>query len=237
MKNARARVVVKVKEIMGLAQTVPVYTIEEYLAMEREAVERHEYIDGEIFVMAGETDPHSIITINLGAEFHNQLKGRDCAALSPNMKVRSGPDPKFSRSLKGFFSYADLMVACGKRLYHDDHKDVLLNPKVIIEILSSTTEAFDRGEKFRRYRKWIPTFTDYLLVSQTEPLVEHFSLDKSGFWVLRATVSELGESVKIPSIGCELKMAEIYDRVEFPAQIEDEEEKPKRKQQTKKAKK
>ena len=109
MKNARARVVVKVKEIMGLAQTVPVYTIEEYLAMERESVERHEYIDGEIFVMAGETDPHSIITINLGAEFHNQLKGRDCAALSPNMKVRSGPDPKFSRSLKGFFSYADLM--------------------------------------------------------------------------------------------------------------------------------
>ncbi len=219
---------------MGLAQTVSVYTytVEEYLAIEREGTERHEYIDGEIFAMAGESDPHSIITINLGAEFHNQLKGRDCAALSPNMKVRSGPDPKFSRTLKGFFSYADLMVACGKRLYHDDHKDVLLNPKVIIEILSSTTEAFDRGEKFRRYRKWIPTFTDYLLVSQTEPLVEHYSFDKSGFWVLRATVSELEESVKISSIGCELKMAEIYDRVEFPTTTEDNEEKPRRKRKT-----
>jgi Uma2 family endonuclease len=222
---------------MGLAQKVLLYSEEEYLALEREADERHEYIDGEIYAMAGETDPHSIITINLAAEFRNQLKGRDCAALSPNMKVRSGPDPKFSRTLKGFFSYADLMVACGKRLYHDDHQDVLLNPTVIIEVLSENTEAYDRGEKFRRYRQWIPTFTDYLLVSQTEPLVEHFRLDKSGFWVLAATVTDLADSVKIASIGCELKMAEIYDRVEFPAPIEDEEEKPKRKRQTKKAKK
>ena len=135
---------------MGLAQTVPIYTIEEYLLLEREAEERHEYIDGEIFAMAGESDPHSIITINLGAELHNQLKGRDCAALSPNMKVRSGPDPKFSRTLKGFFSYADLMVACGKRLYHDDHKDVLLNPKVIIEILSSTIPLSLESRETRR---------------------------------------------------------------------------------------
>lgn len=214
---------------MGLAQAVPMYTAEEYLEIERTSEERHEYIDGEIFAMAGESDSHSIITINLAVEVGTQLKGRDCAALSPNMKVRSGPDPKFSRSLKGFFSYADLMVACGKRLYHDDYKDVLLNPKVIIEILSSTTEAYDRGEKFRRYREWIPTFTDYLLISQTEPLVEHFSLDKSGFWVLRATVSELTETIKISSIGCELKMMEIYDRVDFPTSIKNEIEKPKRK--------
>lgn len=219
---------------MGLAQKVSLYTEEEYLALERESLERHEYIDGRIYAMAGETDPHSIITINLAAEFRNQLKGRDCAALSPNMKVRSGPDPKFSRTLKGFFSYADLMVACGKRLYHDDHKDVLLNPTVIIEILSETTEAFDRGEKFRRYRQWIPTFTDYLLVSQTEPVAEHFRLDKSGFWVLTATVTELSESVLIASIGCELKMTEIYDRVDFRLPIKAE-EKPKRKRQAKKS--
>jgi Uma2 family endonuclease len=222
---------------MGFAQAVPVYTEEEYLVMERESLERHEYIDGYIYLMAGETDPHSIITINLAVEIGTQLKGRDCAALSPNMKVRSGPDPKFSRTLKGFFSYADLMVACGKRLYHDDHKDVLLNPTVIIEVLLESTEAYDRGEKFRRYRQWIPTFTDYLLVSQTESLVEHFRLDKSGFWVLAATVTDLADSVKIASIGCELKMAEIYDRVEFPVPIEEEPEKPKRKRQTKKAKK
>lgn len=222
---------------MGLAQKVVLYTEEEYLAMERESDERHEYIDGYIYAMAGESDPHSIITINLGAEFHNQLKGRDCAALSPNMKVRSGPDPKFARSLKGFYSYADLMIVCGPRLYHDEHQDVLLNPKVIVEILSSTTEAYDRGEKFRRYRRWIPTFTDYLLISQTEPVVEHFRRDKSGFWVLVATATELSESIKIDSIGCELKMADIYDRVKFPASAENEEEKPKRKPTTKKAKK
>lgn len=222
---------------MGLAQKAPLYTVEEYLAMERESEERHEYIDGEIYMMAGETDPHSIITINLAVEIGTQLKGRDCAALSPNMKVRSGPDPKFSRSLKGFFSYADLMVACGKRLYHDEYQDVLLNPKVIIEILSPTTEAYDRGEKFRRYRQWIPTFTDYLLISQTEPLVEHFRLDKSSFWVLVATVTDLSKKVKLASIGCELKMTDIYDRVEFPAPIKDEEEKPKRKRVPKKSKK
>ena len=213
------------------------YTVEDYLEMERAAEERHEYVDGYIYKLSGETLPHSQIGINLSGELRQALKGKPCQALSPNMKVRSGPDPKFSRTLKGFFSYADLMVACGKRLYHDAHKDVLLNPTVIIEVLSESTEAYDRGEKFRRYRQWIPTFTDYLLVSQTEPLIEHFRLDKSGFWVLTATVTELAESVTIASIGCELKMAEIYDRVEFPAPIEDEPEKPKRKQPSKPAKK
>jgi Uma2 family endonuclease len=215
---------------MGLAQKVLLYTEEEYLAFERAAEERHEYIDGEIYAMAGESLAHGFININLGSEFRTQLKGRDCASLSPNMKVRSGPDPKFSRTMKGFFSYADLMVFCGKPLFHDEFQDVLLNPKVIVEILSPSTEAYDRGEKFRRYRQWIPTFTDYLLVSQTEPLVEHFRLDKSGFWVLAEPVTDLADSIKIASIDCELKMAEIYDRVEFPAPLEEvEEEKPKRK--------
>ena len=222
---------------MGLAQKVLLSSEEEYLTSEREAEERHEYIDGEIYAMAGESFAHGFITINLGREFSTQLKGRDCASLSPNMKVRSGPDPKFARTTKGFFSYADLMVFCGKPLFHDEFQDVLLNPKVIVKVLSPSTEAFDRGEKFRRYRQWIPTFTDYLLVSQTEPLVEHFRLDKSGFWVLAATVTELTDTVKIASIGCELKLAEIYDRVEFLAANEEGEEKPKRKRQTKKAKK
>jgi Uma2 family endonuclease len=222
---------------MGLAQKVLLYSEEEYLALEREADERHEYSDGEIYAMAGESLAHGFITINLGREFSTKLKGRNCAAQSPNMKVRSGPDPKFARTTKGFFSYPDLMVFCGKPLFHDVFQDVLLNPKVIVEVLSPSTEAYDRGEKFRRYRQWIPTFTDYLLVSQTEPLVEHFRLDKSGFWVLTATVTDLADSVKIASIGCELKMAEIYDRVEFPVSVEEEEEKPKRKRQTKKAKK
>lgn len=221
---------------MGFAQKVLFYSEEEYLALEREAEERHEYIDGDIYAMAGESLAHGYITINLGAEFRAQLKGRDCAAQSPNMKVRSGPDPKFARTTKGFFSYPDLMVFCGKPVFHAVFQDVLLNPKVIVEVLSPSTEAYDRGEKFRRYRQWIPTFTDYLLVTQTEPLVEHFTLDKSGFWVLRPAVSELAETIKIPSNSCELKMAEIYDRVEFPASVE-EEEKPKRKHPAKKAKK
>ncbi len=221
---------------MGLAQKVLLYTEEEYLALERAADERHEYIDGNIYAMAGESLSRGFIMINLGREFSTKLKGRDCASLSPNMKVRSGPDPKFSRTTKGFFSYADLMVFCGTPLFHDEFRDVLLNPKVIVEVLSPSTEAYDRGEKFRRYRQWIATFTDYLLVSQTEPLIEHFRLDKSGFWVLAAPVTDLADSVKIASIGCELKLAEVYDRVEFPAPIEEEEEKPKRKQPSKTAK-
>jgi Uma2 family endonuclease len=189
------------------------FTVDEYLASERAALERHEFIDGQVYEMPSASERQAIVTMNLIAEISDQLKGRDCVALSPNMKVRGGSAS--GNSTKGFFSYADLMVACGKRLFHDDETDVLLNPTVIIEVLTQTTEEYKRGEKFRRYREGISTFTDYLLVMLTEPVIEHFTLNSDGRWMILATVTNLAESVPISSIGCTLKMAEVYDRIDF----------------------
>lgn len=198
---------------MGLAQLVPVYTVEEYLAMERESLERHEYTDGRICMMPSVNDSEAIITANLMAEISRQLKGRDCTAFSPNMKVRGGIAS--DSETKGFFSYADLMVVNGKRFFHDENTDVLLNPTVIIEVLSAATEAYDRGEKFRRYRQGISSFTDYVLISSTEPLIEHFTRNNDGLWMLAATVTEWSTNIPITAVSCVLKMAEVYDKVDF----------------------
>src|SRR5436853_7901529 len=165
---------------MSLPQSQPLYTVEEYLALEREAEERHEYLDGFIYAMAGESPNHGAICVNLVAQLHNQLRGTPCQVFSKDMKVRSGPIPKTRYTTKGLFSYPDLLIVCGELQFHDKHQDVLLNPTVIIEVLSPTTEAFDRGKKFRRYRMHIPTLTDYIVVSQDRPLIEHFARQDNG---------------------------------------------------------
>lgn len=196
-------------------------TVAEYLEFERQAEERHEFVDGEIRAMAGESPWHSIICVNLTREVSAQLKGKPCVALSSNMKTRSGEqvDPG---SLKGLFSYADLTVVCGKPQFHDQFGDVLLNPKVIFEVLSPSTESFDRGEKFERYRIYNESLTDYALVSQKKPLIEHFQRQPSGQWLMTEIRGMEGE-LHIASIDCRLKLAEVYDRVEFPSEESTEE--------------
>ena len=186
---------------------MPRYTVDEYLAMERESATRHDYVDGYIYDMAGESLQHSRICVNLAREVSNQLKGRECEALSPNMKVRT--------SNSGLFSYPDLTVVCGGPRFLDGRQDVLLNPTAIFEVLSSSTEAYDRGEKFMRYRSFIETLLDYLLVSQVRPLIDHFVRRSDGQW-LYSSIAELTGSVEVASIGCRLEMAEIYARVDFP---------------------
>ena len=104
-----------------------------------------------------------------------QLKGTPCRALSKDTKIRSGPFPRLQNSTKGLYSYPDVVVVCGEPEYQDAHADVILNPAVIFEVLSSSTEAFDRGAKFTRYQAWNETLADYLLVSQDQPQIEHFS--------------------------------------------------------------
>ncbi len=134
------------------------YTVEEYLEMERAAFERSEYINGEIFAMAGESNNHGIVTVNLTSEIHQQLKGKDCQLRAKDTKIASNilPETKTS-SMKGMFSYPDMVIICGEPEYHDEHKDIILNPKVIIEVLSESTELFDRNTKFIRYSKFNPT--------------------------------------------------------------------------------
>jgi len=192
-------------------------SVEEYLDLERLSEDRHEYLDGEIYMMAGESLEHGAICMNLSGILRSQLLGTPCQALSKDMKVRSGPAPKSRRLTKGLFSYPDLLVVCGEPQFHDKHRDVLLNPRVIIEVLSPTTEAYDRGEKFLRYRTWLPSLTDYILVSQSQPMIEQFIRKPDGEWAIGPVTIELGSSVQIESIGCTLPLKEVYDRITFPS--------------------
>jgi Uma2 family endonuclease len=193
----------------------PQYTIDQYLQMERAAEERHYYFDGEVYAMAGESPAHGDITVNIVGTLVNQLKGTPCRARTKDTKVRSGPMISSGQSTRGLFSYPDVLVICGEPEHLDAAKDVVLNPKVIIEVLSKSTEAFDRGEKFTRLQTYNPTLTDYLLVSQGTPQMEHFTRQEEHRWSYCLTTG-LDAKVEITSIQCTLKLADVYDRIKFP---------------------
>jgi Uma2 family endonuclease len=190
------------------------FTEAQYLEFERKADERHEYLDGHLLAMAGESWRHGDICTNLLALIASQLKGTPCRARSKDTRIRSGPRKFSAQGFKGLYSYPDIVVICGEPEYLDKHEDVITNPKVIIEVLSDSTMNFDRTEKFIRYRMWNDTLTDYILVSQEKRLIEHFHRRKSGEWVY-TTWLEADQSVTIKSIKCALSVAEIYDRVTF----------------------
>jgi Uma2 family endonuclease len=191
--------------------------VEEYLALERESEERHEYLDGQIYAMAGESPEHGAICTNIGGQLYAQLRGKPCQVFSKDMKVRSGPAPKLGQTAKGLYSYPDLVVVCGELKFHDERRDVLVNPSVVIEVVSPSTEAFDRGEKWARYQTWLPELTDYLLVSQTKPRIDHFRRGAEGGWVYYL-VNSLEASLRLDRVGCVLQLADVYDRVAFPAE-------------------
>jgi Uma2 family endonuclease len=207
-----------------LAHSEILYTVEEYLALERASEERHEYLDGHIYAMAGESPQHGDICTNLTIAIGSQLRGTHCRVWSKDIKVRSGPEPNKGYSTKGFFSYPDLLVVCGEPQFHDQHRDVLLNPTVIIEVLSPTTEAFDRGEKWSRYQAWIPSLNDYLLVLQSKPQIERFLRQPNGEW-LYSSVSGLEASLRLSSIDCALRLTDVYDRIIFPVESNEDQEK------------
>ncbi len=196
----------------------PLYTEAEYLVFERAAEERHEYLDGVIYAMAGESPEHGSISVNLIRLIGNHLLGKDCDLYTKDTKVRSGPLPKNRLQTKGLFSYPDLVVVCGERKYLDEYKDVLVNPTVIIEVLSDSTEKKDRRQKFLRYQQYLPSLVDYVLVSQEEPAIEifHRPAPQSPQWEYTAA-SGLKGRIVIPALQCTLKLADVYYRVTFPA--------------------
>ena len=206
---------------MRLPQAHLHFTVEEYLALERASEERYTYLDGQIYAMAGESPEHGDICSNLVIDVGAQLRGRPCRVWTKDTKVRSGPLPQTRRIFKGLFSYPDLVMVCGEPQFHDAYRDVLLNPTVIIEVLSPNTEAFDRGEKFRRYRIFNPSLSDYVLVAQDQPLIEHFVRQEHGQWLLAASVSDLSGSVSLASIQCTLPLTNVYDRIVFPAEVQE----------------
>ncbi len=199
---------------MSMPQPQPLFTVDEYLAFERAAEDRHEYIDGHIYAMAGESPEHGDISANLIIALGTQLKGKPCRLRTKDTKVRGGPMPLSGRGRRGTFSYPDLVVICGEPEYHDAHGDIVSNPTAIVEVLSPSTENHDRGVKFARYQMWNPSLTDYLLVSQIEPHVEHFRRHPDGVWTFQRHLG-LASRVEIPSIGCVLNLTDVYDRIAF----------------------
>lgn len=193
---------------MSLPRSLSYFSPEEYLAFERGTDARHEYLDGHVYAMAGESIEHSRICVNVAGELRARLKGKPCEVLSPNMKVVTSPS--------GLFSYPDVVVVCGEPRFHDERRDVLTNPTVVFEVLSPSTEAYDRGEKFLRYRTQIATLREYVLVSQHRPLVEHYVRQPDGSWGY-SSAGDLSGAIDLPSIDCRLPLSEIYDRVIFPA--------------------
>jgi Uma2 family endonuclease len=175
----------------------------EYLAFERVSDERHEYVDGEIFALAGGTREHNLIAANVTRELGNALLERPCEVYGSDQKINAAA---------GKYHYPDASVICGPPVFADASRDVMLNPRVIVEVLSESTERYDRGDKFASYRA-IATFADYVLVSQTAVLVEHFHRLPDGTWLYRPLGP--GEQLVLPSLDCAIPVDRLYLKV-FP---------------------
>ena len=183
-------------------------TPEEYLAAERRNEYKSEYIDGEMVAMTGATREHNLITINLGREVSQQLKGRPCEAYTNEMRVRI---PK-----RGYV-YPDMVIVCGEPQFEDGHLDTLLNPTALIEVLSESTERYDRGKKFGLYRT-IESLAEYVLVAQDEHKVEQYVGRQDGRWLLSDHC--LPEAVvELTFVQCTLALREVYEKVNLPQAI------------------
>ena len=191
---------------------LPRVPMDVYLQDERGRRDRHEYLEGHVYAMAGESEAHGTICVNLVAALRTQLRGGPCRVFTQNMKVRCGPYRR--GNLEGLFAYPDLVVVCGARQYLDEVQDVLLNPSLLLEVLSPSTAAYDRGEKFERYRTWLPTLQDYVLVAQERPTVDHFQR-ATGWDSQQLTGPEA--VLELATIGCHIPLQEIYDDVVFTA--------------------
>lgn len=187
------------------SQPTTFITPEEYLTLEHAATTRSEYYNGEMFAMAGGTPAHNVIVSNIGFALKERLRGRDCTVYLIDVKLGA--------SEKGPFSYPDIMVICGKPVAMDKQADVLTNPILIVEVLSESTKDYDRGGKFHQYMR-IPTFKEYLTVSQTEMLVDHSIRQPDGSWLLREIGPDNGV-VPVSSLGIDLTFTDIYEEITF----------------------
>ena len=179
-------------------------TEEEYLAVERLAGFRSEYLAGEVFAMVGASRRHNRIVTNLVVALDNQLRARPCNVYSNDMRVKV--------QSTGLFTYPDVVVTCGEEKFADGEHDTLLNPLVVIEVLSDSTEAYDRGKKFENYQS-IESLKEYLLVSQTSQRVEQYIRQIGRNWMY-SEAHEFGDTIAIQSIECELNLEDIYLKVE-----------------------
>lgn len=176
---------------------------EEYLERERQAEYKSEYLNGEIFAMSGASRAHNLITMNLSVQFGLQLKGKPCEAYAGDMRLRV-------RSAN-FYTYPDLVVVCGTPQFEDRELDTLLNPTVIIEVLSKSTERYDRMAKTFYYRT-LDSLAEHLLVAQHAVHIEQFVKQANGDWLLIEHTSP-EQIVKLASINCSLQVTDVYEKV------------------------
>lgn len=176
---------------------------EEYLTLERQAEYKSEYFNGVVYAMSGASERHNLITLNTAADLLFQLRGRPCRVYSNDMKVRLPDSRKFF--------YPDVIVVCGQPQFHDERTDILLNPILIIEVLSGSTEAFDRGGKFQAYQR-LESLQEYILISQDKPMVEQYVRQSEATWKYTAAIG-LESILSLPSIECTLNLSAVYDKV------------------------
>jgi len=192
---------------MASATSIPRFTPEQYLDLERKADFKSEFCDGFITAMAGASREHNIITGNLYSEIHSQLKERPCEVYMSDMRVRV--------SLAGLFTYPDVVAVCGEPRFLDDKGDTLVNPTMIVEVLSTSTQSYDRGDKFMHYRR-LESLREYVVVAQDKVLVERFTR-RGDEWLL-TEFRKLDETLRLASIDCAVPLREIYARIELPGE-------------------
>ena len=176
----------------------------EYLEIERKAEIKSEYVNGRMYAMSGASRSHGAIVWNFASALHPQMRGRDCHAYMADMRVKVSPT--------GMYTYPDIVAICGEEHFEDAEVDTLLNPAVIVEVLSDSTEAYVRGEKFAHYRR-LESLREYVLVGQNKMRVEHFRREGEQ-WIL-SEISDPQGTLYLPSIDCHVALAAIYEKVEF----------------------
>ena len=188
---------------------IPRLTEEEYLRRERAAEYKSEFYQGEMFAMWGASFPHARLQSNLLVELALALRGKDCAALGSDVRVRV--------PATGLYTYPDVIVICGPPQFADDQKDTVLNPTVIIEVLSPSTETYDRGRKFQHYRT-IPSLRHYVLVEQSSLRVEHYQSQADETWLLRH-MDQPEDELRLDTMGVAIPLKLIYAKVELPPEM------------------
>lgn len=188
----------------------PIYNAEEYLALEENADYRSQYYFGEIFAMAGASRRHNNIAMNVAGSLHSQLRDKQCEIYQNDMRVKVSPD---------LYTYPDIVIVCGEARVEKKHGENLLNPLILIEVLSPSTEKFDRGEKFRLYRL-MPSVREYILISQDKSSVEHYVRQEGNGWLL-TELTGLDDTLQLPAISCQLKLNDIYAKVDFEEETDE----------------
>jgi Uma2 family endonuclease len=180
-------------------------TPEQYLEIERAAERKSEYYDGEMFAMAGAKEAHNLVVSNLVARLHQQLRSRPCRVYPSDMRVRV--------RATGLYTYPDVTAVCGEPRFLDDQRDTLLNPTLLVEVLSPSTEAYDRGRKFEQYKS-IESLREYLLVASDRMHADLCTRQADGRWLL-TSAGGMDESLTLESVGAQLTIADLYEKVEL----------------------